>query len=244
MRGSSRGSRSARTRSVPHSTRTSTSASATPGSSKTSPPLPRSTPRRSRRDGCRHAGARAPQDRHRTPPQRHPTRGVGVRGRARPRARGRGPGARRRRLEPHRRSQRRRGRRRPRASSTTPWPPRSTRASRSRCGTSVRVRRRSRVPEFRYDLVRVGAFCYGIRSAGGPDESGLGIRPIASLVAPVTHVGEHGVTLGVGSLHGLPSTLAEARPDRGSPRTRRDRSRSRGAHGDRTRIASATSATT
>ena len=26
--------------------------------------------------------------------------------------------------------------------------------------------------------------------------------------APVTHVGEHAVTLGVGSLHGLPSTLA------------------------------------
>ncbi len=23
-------------------------------------------------------------------------------------------------------------------------------------------------PEFRYDLVRVGAFCYGVRSAGGP----------------------------------------------------------------------------
>jgi alanine racemase len=64
-------------------------------------------------------------------------------------------------------------------------------------------------PEFRYDLVRVGAFCYGIRSAGGPDEAALGIRPIASLEAPVTHVGEYGITLGVGSLHGLPSTLAK-----------------------------------
>ena len=40
-------------------------------------------------------------------------------------------------------------------------------------------------PEFRYDLVRVGAFCYGIRSAGGPDEPELRIRPIASLRAPV-----------------------------------------------------------
>ncbi len=63
-------------------------------------------------------------------------------------------------------------------------------------------------PEFRYDLVRVGAFCYGVRSAGGPGEPDLGIRPIAALSAPVTHVSEHAVTLGVGSLHGLPSTLA------------------------------------
>jgi len=64
-------------------------------------------------------------------------------------------------------------------------------------------------PEFRYDLARVGAFCYGIRPAGGPDEDELGIRPIASLVAPVTHVGDYAVTLGIGSLHGLPSTLAQ-----------------------------------
>lgn len=64
-------------------------------------------------------------------------------------------------------------------------------------------------PEFRYDLVRVGAFCYGIRSAGGPGESDLGIRPIASLTAPVTHVGDYAVAVGVGSLHGLPSTIAQ-----------------------------------
>ncbi len=64
-------------------------------------------------------------------------------------------------------------------------------------------------PEFRYGLVRVGAFCYGIRSAGGPDESELGVRPVASLVAPVTHVGDYAVTVGVGSLHGLPSSLAK-----------------------------------
>jgi alanine racemase len=62
--------------------------------------------------------------------------------------------------------------------------------------------------EFRYDLVRVGAFCYGIRSAGGPDEASLGIRPIAALVAPVTHVADHAVTIGIGALDGLPSTLA------------------------------------
>jgi alanine racemase len=62
--------------------------------------------------------------------------------------------------------------------------------------------------EFRYDLVRVGAFCYGVRPAGGPPEADLGILPIATLMAPVTHVGEHDVTLGIGSLHGLPSALA------------------------------------
>jgi alanine racemase len=63
-------------------------------------------------------------------------------------------------------------------------------------------------PEFRYDLVRVGAFCYGVRPAGGPSEPQLGIRPIAALTAPVSHVAEHEATLAIGSLHGLPSALA------------------------------------
>jgi alanine racemase len=63
-------------------------------------------------------------------------------------------------------------------------------------------------PEFRYDLVRVGAFCYGIRSAGGSDGFDPGVRPIASLVAPVSRVDAHVVALGIGALHGLPSTLA------------------------------------
>jgi alanine racemase len=63
-------------------------------------------------------------------------------------------------------------------------------------------------PEFRYDLARVGAFCYGIRSAHGAGEDDLGVRPVASLVATVTHVGEHSVTVAAGALHGLPSTLA------------------------------------
>ncbi|GAA5027105.1 alanine racemase [Microbacterium fluvii] len=63
-------------------------------------------------------------------------------------------------------------------------------------------------PEFRYDLVRVGAFAYGIRPADGPAESELGIRPIASLVAPVEGVADGVVRIGLGSLDGLPSTLA------------------------------------
>lgn len=70
--------------------------------------------------------------------------------------------------------------------------------------------------EFREDLVRVGAFSYGIRPAGGPDEAELGISPIASLVARVIAVDRSGVRLGVGSLHGLPSPLA-GRFDVGTP---------------------------
>lgn len=63
-------------------------------------------------------------------------------------------------------------------------------------------------PEFRYDLVRVGAFAYGIRSAGGPDEAALGIRPIAALRSEVATVDDGAVVIGIGALDGLPSTLA------------------------------------
>lgn len=63
-------------------------------------------------------------------------------------------------------------------------------------------------PEFRYDLVRIGAFCYGIRSAGGPAEESLGLRPVAALDAQVVEVTPDGVTIDAGTLHGLPSTLA------------------------------------
>jgi alanine racemase len=63
-------------------------------------------------------------------------------------------------------------------------------------------------PEFRYDLVRVGAFCYGIRPAGGPAESALGIRPIARLEARVVRVDEDRVVIGIGHLDGLSSPLA------------------------------------
>lgn len=70
--------------------------------------------------------------------------------------------------------------------------------------------------EFREDLVRVGAFSYGIRPAGGPGEAELGIEPIASLVATVTAIDAAGAHLDVGSLHGLPSTLS-GRFDVGTP---------------------------
>jgi len=59
--------------------------------------------------------------------------------------------------------------------------------------------------EFRYELVRFGAFVYGVRSADGPDLEG--IAPAATLVARVTAVGADQVEIGIGSLDGLPSTL-------------------------------------
>lgn len=63
--------------------------------------------------------------------------------------------------------------------------------------------------ELRGSLSRIGAFCYGVRSADGPELDG--IAPIASLVAPVIRVdGEHAV-IGIGSFDGLPSTLSGSR---------------------------------
>uniref|UniRef100_UPI000FD9020C alanine racemase n=1 Tax=Microbacterium sp. CPCC 204701 TaxID=2493084 RepID=UPI000FD9020C len=60
-------------------------------------------------------------------------------------------------------------------------------------------------PEFRYDLVRVGAFCYGIRSADGPELDGL--APVATLVARVVRVAERRATVGIGAVDGVLSTL-------------------------------------
>lgn len=61
---------------------------------------------------------------------------------------------------------------------------------------------------FREDLVRVGAFSYGIRPAGGPGEAELGIEPIGGLVATVTDVDADRVRVDIGHLHGVPSALA------------------------------------
>ncbi|RKT36955.1 alanine racemase [Microbacterium sp. AG1240] len=61
--------------------------------------------------------------------------------------------------------------------------------------------------EFRYDLVRIGAFAYGVRSAGGIDERDLGVRLISTLRAEVTSVEDDGAHIGLGALDGLPSTL-------------------------------------
>jgi alanine racemase len=59
---------------------------------------------------------------------------------------------------------------------------------------------------FHFDLVRFGAFAYGIRSAGG--EELPGIAAAATLLAPVAAVHHDRVEVGIGALDGLPSLLA------------------------------------
>lgn len=63
-------------------------------------------------------------------------------------------------------------------------------------------------PELRGTVSRIGAFCYGVRSAEGPELEG--IRPVASLIATVIDVTDEVVTFGIGSFDGLPSTLSGA----------------------------------
>lgn len=61
-------------------------------------------------------------------------------------------------------------------------------------------------PELRGSLSRIGAFCYGIRSADGPELDG--IRPVATLTAPVVAVDDGRAIIDIGSFDGIPSTLA------------------------------------
>jgi alanine racemase len=61
-------------------------------------------------------------------------------------------------------------------------------------------------PEFRYDLVRIGAFTYGVSPAAGPTADELGLRPVGTLVATVIAAGER-VRVSVGAFDGLPSVL-------------------------------------
>jgi alanine racemase len=61
-------------------------------------------------------------------------------------------------------------------------------------------------PEMRGTVSRIGAFCYGIRSADGPELPG--VRPVASLVATVVDVVAGDALISVGSFDGFPSTLA------------------------------------
>lgn len=62
-------------------------------------------------------------------------------------------------------------------------------------------------PEFRYDMVRIGAFAYGIRSTDGPSDADLGITPIATLHAGVRHVSADAVVIDAG-WNAVPSTAA------------------------------------
>ena len=61
---------------------------------------------------------------------------------------------------------------------------------------------------FRFDLVRIGAFAYGIRPEGGPSDAELGIRPVATLRASVTEARADAVVVDVGALDGLDSRLS------------------------------------
>lgn len=61
-------------------------------------------------------------------------------------------------------------------------------------------------PELRGSISRIGAFCYGIRSADGPELDG--IRPIAALTAPVVGIDGEDAIVAIGSFDGLPSSLS------------------------------------
>lgn len=63
-------------------------------------------------------------------------------------------------------------------------------------------------PELRGTLSRIGAFCYGIRSADGPEIDG--IAPVAELTATVTELRGADVVIAIGSFDGIPSTLSGA----------------------------------
>ena len=86
-------------------------------------------------------------------------------------------------------------------------------------------------PELRGSLSRIGAFCYGIRSAEGPPLDGVEL--ISRLVATVDAVDGAHVWVGAGAFHGLPSTLrgAEVATPGGLRRIER-------IEGDRMRVAS------
>lgn len=63
-------------------------------------------------------------------------------------------------------------------------------------------------PELRGSVSRIGAFCYGIRSADGPELEG--VLPVAELEAQVVEVRGGDAVIAIGSFDGLPSTLAGA----------------------------------
>ena len=60
--------------------------------------------------------------------------------------------------------------------------------------------------ELRGSVSRIGAFCYGIRSAEGPDLEG--ILPVAELTASVVEIDGGDARIAIGAFDGIPSTLA------------------------------------
>lgn len=64
-------------------------------------------------------------------------------------------------------------------------------------------------PELRGSVSRIGAFCYGVRSADGPDLAG--VAPVAELTATVVDIVDGDAVVGIGAFDGIPSTLIGAR---------------------------------
>ena len=60
----------------------------------------------------------------------------------------------------------------------------------------------------RFELVRIGAFSYGISPGGGITPSSLGLEPVMTLTAPVTAVREGLAVIGIGFGDGIPSAAA------------------------------------
>ncbi|MET4705609.1 alanine racemase [Frigoribacterium sp. UYMn621] len=60
----------------------------------------------------------------------------------------------------------------------------------------------------RFDLVRIGAFSYGISPGGGITPSSLWLEPVMTLTAPVIAVRDGLATVGIGFGDGIPSAAA------------------------------------
>ena len=60
----------------------------------------------------------------------------------------------------------------------------------------------------RFDLVRIGAFCYGISPGGGVTPASLWIEPVMTLTAPVIAMRDGLATVGIGYGDGIPSSAA------------------------------------
>ena len=79
------------------------------------------------------------------------------------------------------------------------------------CGASIRLRHLAASAaglaraDARFDLVRIGAFSYGISPGGGIAPSTLGIVPVMTLSAPVLTVSDGLAKLGIGYADGISS---------------------------------------
>ena len=156
-------------------------------------------------------GARAPQDRHRPAPQRHPSRGVGA-----PRSTDAAA------LEARGRRSEVVGVWSHLAEASDDEDDAAAAEFIAAVDAATRAGLRPAVahlaasaaafarPEFRHDLVRIGAFAYGIRRPAGPTRRSSASGPSRRSRAPVVRVDDEGVRVAIGALHGLPSTLVGA----------------------------------